>query len=65
MRLSHIVGTMILLASLCTTAASSQAKDADQYQALKQFSQVLDLIEKNYVQDVTARISFMAPYRAC
>ena len=52
MRLSHIVGTMILLASLCTTAASSQAKDADQYQALKQFSQVLDLIEKNYVQDV-------------
>ena len=45
MRLSHIVGTMILLASLCTTAASSQAKDADQYQALKQFSQVLDLID--------------------
>ncbi len=52
MRLSHILGTMILLASLCTTASSSQARDTDHYQALKQFSQVLDLIEKNYVQDV-------------
>lgn len=52
MRLSHVFGTMILLASICCTASSSQARDVDQYQALKQFSQVLDLIEKNYVQDV-------------
>lgn len=52
MRFSHILGTMILLASLCVTASSSQARDTDHYQALKQFSQVLDLIEKNYVQDV-------------
>jgi carboxyl-terminal processing protease len=43
---------LILLAGLCVTASSSQARDTDQYQALKQFSQVLDLIEKNYVQEV-------------
>lgn len=36
----------------CGTASSSQARDTDHYQALKQFSQVLDLIEKNYVQEV-------------
>jgi len=51
MRFSHIIGTMILLAALCGTASSSQLRD-DNYQALKQFSQVLDLIEKNYVQEV-------------
>ena len=52
MRFSHILGTMVLLAGLCVTASSSQARDTDHYQALKQFSQVLDLIEKNYVQEV-------------
>lgn len=52
MRFSHILGTFILLAAICTTPSSSQARDTDQYQALKQFSQVLDLIEKNYVQEV-------------
>lgn len=52
MRFSHILGTMVLLAGLCGTASSSQARDTDHYQALKQFSQVLDLIEKNYVQEV-------------
>ena len=52
MRFSHILGTMVLLAGLCATASSSQARDTDHYQALKQFSQVLDLIEKNYVQEV-------------
>lgn len=52
MRFSHIMGTLLLLAGLCVTASSSQARDTDQYQALKQFSQVLDLIEKNYVQEV-------------
>lgn len=52
MRLSHICGTTLLLIGLCFTASSSQARDTDQYQALKQFSQVLDLIEKNYVQEV-------------
>jgi carboxyl-terminal processing protease len=52
MRLSHFLGTMILLVGLCGTASSSQARDTDHYQALKQFSQVLDLIEKNYVQEV-------------
>ncbi len=52
MRFSHFLGTMILLAGLCGTASSSQARDTDHYQALKQFSQVLDLIEKNYVQEV-------------
>mgnify|MGYP001764750175 CR=1 FL=1 len=45
MRFSHFLGTMILLAGLCGTASSSQARDTDHYQALKQFSQVLDLIE--------------------
>jgi len=52
MRFSHILGTTLLLAALCGTASSSQARDTDHYQALKQFSQVLDLIEKNYVQEV-------------
>ena len=52
MRFSHLLGTMLLLAALCGTASSSQARDTDHYQALKQFSQVLDLIEKNYVQEV-------------
>ena len=52
MRLSHILGSILLLAALCGTASSSQARDTDHYKALKQFSQVLDLIEKNYVQDV-------------
>lgn len=52
MRFSHLLGTLVLLAGLCATASSSQARDTDQYQALKQFSQVLDLIEKNYVQEV-------------
>jgi carboxyl-terminal processing protease len=52
MRFSHFLGTMILLVGLCGTASSSQARDTDHYQALKQFSQVLDLIEKNYVQEV-------------
>ena len=36
MRLSHFLGTMILLAGLCGTASSSQARDTDHYQALKQ-----------------------------
>lgn len=52
MRFSHLLGTFILLAAICTTPSSSQARDTDQYQALKQFSQVLDLIERNYVQEV-------------
>ncbi len=52
MRFSHILGTIVLLAGLCGTGSSSQARDTDHYQALKQFSQVLDLIEKNYVQEV-------------
>lgn len=52
MRFSHILGTIVLLAGLCGTASSSQTRDTDHYQALKQFSQVLDLIEKNYVQEV-------------
>jgi carboxyl-terminal processing protease len=52
MRLSHICGTTLLLIGLCFTPSSSQARDTNHYQALKQFSQVLDLIEKNYVQEV-------------
>ncbi|NLW80307.1 MAG: S41 family peptidase [Desulfovibrionales bacterium] len=52
MRLSRLLGTLILLVGLCGTVSSSQARDTDQFQALKQFSQVLDLIEKNYVQEV-------------
>ena len=52
MRLSHFLGTMVLLAAISGTVSSSQARDTDHYQALKQFSQVLDLIEKNYVQEV-------------
>lgn len=52
MRLMHGVGALALLFILAGVPAQSLARDADQYQALKQFSQTLDLIEKNYVQPV-------------
>ncbi len=52
MRLLHLAGALLLLLLLATTPTQGIARDADQYQALKQFSQTLDLIEKNYVQPV-------------
>lgn len=52
MRLLHLAGAFLLLAILAGTPAQGLARDTDQYQALKQFSQTLDLIEKNYVQPV-------------
>jgi len=46
------MGALIILVALATTPASCLTRDEAQYQALKQFSQTLDLIEKNYVQPV-------------
>ncbi len=51
MRLKHIAGSMILLFALSLTPGSSLAKES-KYESLKSFSQVLHIIEKNYVDDV-------------
>jgi len=50
MRLSHYVGIVFLLFALAGTPSLSKATDP--YATLKQFSQIMDLIEKSYVQDV-------------
>lgn len=52
MRRSHLFGALLLLAALCSLAFTSQNRNTDQYAALRQFSQVMDVIEKNYVQEV-------------
>ena len=50
MRLSHYVGIVFLLCALAGTPSLSKATDP--YATLKQFSQIMDLIEKSYVQEV-------------
>jgi len=50
MRLGHILGTIVLLVLFSLTPGSSLAKNSSNYEALKRFSQVLHLIEQNYVQ---------------
>ena len=52
MRISRIFGTIFLLAVLATAAGSGLAKSQDPYASLKRFSQIMDLIEQNYVQEV-------------
>jgi len=51
MRLSHMVGIALLLGTLMVTAGSGLAKD-DPYESLRRFSQVLDMVEENYVQEI-------------
>ncbi|WP_462323314.1 S41 family peptidase [Desulfoplanes sp.] len=51
MRLSHMVGTALLLGTLLVTSGSGLAK-GDPYSSLKRFSQVLDMVEENYVQKI-------------
>jgi len=50
MRISHCMGILLLLVCLTFTPGLSTAKS--EYKPLKQFSQVMDLIEKSYVQEV-------------
>lgn len=51
MRLSHMVGTALLLGALLVTSGSGLAKD-DPYESLRRFSQVLDMVEDNYVHKI-------------
>jgi len=51
MRLTHILGTLFLLTLFYLTPGSSLAKNTNNYESLKRFSQVLHLIEQNYVQE--------------
>lgn len=52
MRVVHWVGTLTLLFFLAITFGQSMATDEERYSPLKRFSQVLDLVERYYVQDV-------------
>ncbi len=51
MRWMYYVGIILLLFLLAGTPAKSVAEE-DDYKSLKQFSQIIDLIEEAYVQDV-------------
>lgn len=52
MRISRIFGTLFLLGVLATASGSGMAKSQDPYASLKRFSQIMDLIEQNYAQEV-------------
>lgn len=54
MRWINYLGIFLLLLALAGTPASSVAKD-EHYKSLKQFSQIIDLIENTYVQEVDRR----------
>lgn len=51
MRWSHYAGIVLLLLCLTATSGTSMAEE-DRYKPLKQFSQVIDMIERSYVRDV-------------
>ncbi|MFW6388776.1 MAG: peptidase S41, partial [Desulfohalobiaceae bacterium] len=51
MRWMNYLGIFLLLLALAGTPARSAADD-EKYQSLKQFSQIIELIENSYVQDV-------------
>ena len=53
MRISHSVGIFILLSMICLSPASTLAKEDSSYDALRKFSQVMDIIEKSYVNPVS------------
>ncbi len=50
MRVNHVIGFFIILFLLMVTPWTGQARE-DQYESLKRFSQVLHLIEDNYVEE--------------
>lgn len=52
MRLSHWLGIGVLLALLAATPGPGEATDANRFESLKRFSQVIELIEKSYVEDI-------------
>lgn len=52
MRVVHWVGTVMLLFFLAVMFGQGMATDEERYSPLKRFSQVLDLAERYYVQDV-------------
>ena len=52
MRLSHWLGIGVLLALLTAAPGPGQATDANRFESLKRFSQVIELIEKSYVKDI-------------
>ncbi|HDQ41333.1 MAG TPA: S41 family peptidase [Desulfonatronum sp.] len=52
MRVVHWVGTIMLLFFLAVMFGQGMATDEERYSPLKRFSQVLDLVERYYVQDV-------------
>jgi len=53
MRITVWIGTILLLLTLTVAAGPGSASNTDRYEPLKRFSQVLDMIENNYVRDVT------------
>jgi carboxyl-terminal processing protease len=50
MRFRHWLGIILLL--LCLMAVSGPSGASDRYEPLKRFSQIMDLIERTYVEDV-------------
>ncbi len=53
MRISHVLGIIGILCILALTSSNSVAEN--KYKPLKQFSQVMDMVEDNYVKDVTRK----------
>ena len=52
MRLFLWIGTLLLLFVLTVAPMPSQAVGENNFEALKRFSQVLDIVESHYVQDI-------------
>lgn len=52
MRLATWIGALLVICFLTLSSGPLQATQADPYAPLKRFSQVLDLIENNYVREV-------------
>ena len=55
MRVTLWIVTFLLLFTLTVAPAPTIAAKGDQFEALKTFSQVLDLVESNYVKPVTKK----------
>lgn len=52
MRLATWIGALLIISLLTLSTGPTMADQVDPYAPLKRFSQVLDLIEKNYVREV-------------
>ena len=52
MRISLWLATFFLLLTLAVTPGPNAAAETSQFEALKRFSQVLDMVENNYVQNI-------------